>query len=93
VYAATGRRFSARQFHLFRLADGRLAEHIAVRDDLTGPCPSPASHAPGLMLAEGLRPDLDGGTLCPVYGPPLAVGDPARVCPTGAIDDATPLGR
>ena len=34
VFPATGRRFSARQFHLFRLADGRLADHIAVRDDL-----------------------------------------------------------
>ena len=34
MFPATGQRFSARQFHLFRLAGGRLAEHIAVRDDL-----------------------------------------------------------
>ena len=34
VFPATGRQFSTRQFHLFRLADGRLADHIAVRDDL-----------------------------------------------------------
>jgi hypothetical protein len=34
VLPATGRRFSARQFHLFRPAGGRVAEHIAVRNDL-----------------------------------------------------------
>jgi predicted ester cyclase len=28
-------RFSARQTHWFRVADGKLAEHWATRDDLT----------------------------------------------------------
>ena len=32
---ATGRRFSASSSHWFRIADGRLAEHWATRDDLT----------------------------------------------------------
>ncbi|NEM92199.1 ester cyclase [Galbitalea soli] len=31
----TGKRFSARQTHWFRVADGKLAEHWATRDDLT----------------------------------------------------------
>lgn len=31
----TGRRFTSQQGHWFRVADGRLAEHWAVRDDLT----------------------------------------------------------
>jgi len=31
----TGRRFSARQSHWFRVEDGKLAEHWAIRDDLT----------------------------------------------------------
>ena len=31
----TGRRFSARQSHWFRVADGKLAEHWATRDDLS----------------------------------------------------------
>ena len=31
----TGRRFDARQSHWFRVADGRLCEHWATRDDLT----------------------------------------------------------
>jgi len=31
----TGRTFSARQTHWFRMAEGRLAEHWATRDDLT----------------------------------------------------------
>jgi hypothetical protein len=29
----TGRRFEAEQMHLIRIADGRIAEHWAVRDD------------------------------------------------------------
>jgi predicted ester cyclase len=31
----TGQRFSSRSSHWFRVADGRLAEHWATRDDLT----------------------------------------------------------
>ena len=31
----TGRRFDARQSHWFRVAEGRLCEHWATRDDLT----------------------------------------------------------
>jgi steroid delta-isomerase-like uncharacterized protein len=31
---ATGRRFSAKQIHIFRVADGKVAEHWAARDDL-----------------------------------------------------------
>jgi predicted ester cyclase len=30
----TGRRFAARQSHWFRVADGKLAEHWATREDL-----------------------------------------------------------
>jgi steroid delta-isomerase-like uncharacterized protein len=30
----TGKEFSARQIHIWRVADGRLAEHWGVRDDL-----------------------------------------------------------
>ena len=31
---ATGKRFSARQSHWFRVEDGKLAEHWATREDL-----------------------------------------------------------
>ena len=63
VFPATGRRFSVRQFHLFRLADGRLAEHVAVRDDLgmmtqlgfIPPRPATAMRLLGLHLAGGAR--------------------------------------
>ncbi len=34
-FPATGRRFSARSSHWFRVTGGRLAEHWATRDDLT----------------------------------------------------------
>ena len=34
--APTGKRFSSRSSHWFRIADGKLAEHWATRDDLTG---------------------------------------------------------
>jgi steroid delta-isomerase-like uncharacterized protein len=30
----TGKRFSQRQYHILRVADGKIAEHWAVRDDL-----------------------------------------------------------
>jgi predicted SnoaL-like aldol condensation-catalyzing enzyme len=34
VVPPTGNRFAARQSHWYRVADGKLAEHWAVRDDL-----------------------------------------------------------
>jgi predicted ester cyclase len=34
VFPPTGRAFAARQVHWFRLADGAIAEHDAVRDDM-----------------------------------------------------------
>jgi predicted ester cyclase len=34
AFPATGHEFAVRQCHVFRLRDGLLAEHIAVRDDL-----------------------------------------------------------
>lgn len=34
VMPPTGRRFSARQSHWYRVVDGKLAEHWATRDDL-----------------------------------------------------------
>jgi predicted ester cyclase len=63
VFPATGRRFSVRQFHLFHLADGRLADHIAVRDDLgmmtqfgfIPPRAATAMRLLGLHLAGGAR--------------------------------------
>jgi predicted ester cyclase len=35
VVPATGKRFSARQSHWFRVEDGKLAEHWATREDLS----------------------------------------------------------
>jgi len=35
VMPPTGKVFAARQSHWFRIADGKLAEHWATRDDLT----------------------------------------------------------
>lgn len=63
VFPATGRRLSVRQFHLFRLADDRLAEHVAVRDDLgmmtqlgfIPPRPATAMRLLGLHLSGGAR--------------------------------------
>jgi len=48
VVPPTGKRFSARQSHWFRVEEGKLAEHWAIRDDLT------------VMLQLGLvpRPEL-----------------------------------
>jgi len=34
VFPPTGRPFAARQVHWFRIEDGAIAEHDAVRDDL-----------------------------------------------------------
>ena len=42
----TGKRFAAQQVHWFRVADGKLAEHWAVRDDL------------GMMRQLGVIPTL-----------------------------------
>ena len=33
-HAPTGKRFSAKQIHIFRMAGGQIAEHWAARDDL-----------------------------------------------------------
>jgi predicted ester cyclase len=35
VLPPTGRRVSVRNFHMFRVRDGRIAEHWALRDDLS----------------------------------------------------------
>jgi ketosteroid isomerase-like protein len=48
VVPPTGKRFSARQSHWFRVENGKLAEHWAIRDDLTvmlqlGVVPRPGS--------------------------------------------------
>jgi hypothetical protein len=34
VFPPTGREFATRQVHWFRIEDGAIAEHDAVRDDL-----------------------------------------------------------
>ncbi len=44
--APTGKRFSVEHIHIFRITDGKLSEHWAVRDDLgmtrqLGVVPSP----------------------------------------------------
>jgi predicted ester cyclase len=49
--APTGRRVEANQVHMWRLEDGKIAEHRAVRDDLTlfiqvGAVPAPGGPAP-----------------------------------------------
>jgi predicted ester cyclase len=43
IVPPTGKRFAARQSHWFRVADGKLAEHWATREDLP------------VMLAAGRR--------------------------------------
>ncbi len=48
VIPATGRSFSTRKSHWFRVRDGRLAEHWATRDDL------------GTMLQLGVIPEPGG---------------------------------
>jgi predicted ester cyclase len=35
VFPPTGKRFSARQSHWYRVADNKLAEHWVTREDLT----------------------------------------------------------
>ena len=50
VIPPTGRRFSARQSHWFRVQDGKLAEHWATRDDL------PAMLQLGVIAPPGAPP-------------------------------------
>jgi len=47
VVPATGKRFTARQSHWFRMADDRLVEHWAMRDDLAVMLQLGILHAPG----------------------------------------------
>ena len=47
VMPPTGKRFSARQTHWFRVEDGRLAEHWATRDDLPAMIQLGAIQSPG----------------------------------------------
>jgi predicted ester cyclase len=47
VIPPTGRHFSARQSHWFRIRDGKLAEHWATRDDLTAMLQLGALQRPG----------------------------------------------
>ena len=56
VFPATGRSFAARQVHWFRIADGAIAEHDAVRDDLAmarqvGWVPPKPAYAIRMLLA------------------------------------------
>ena len=46
VVPPTGRRFSARQSHWFRVADGKLAEHWATREDLVAMLGDVGHHPP-----------------------------------------------
>jgi steroid delta-isomerase-like uncharacterized protein len=50
---ATGRRFAASQSHWFRIRDGKLAEHWATRDDLTGLIQIGLIDVPGAAPAGG----------------------------------------
>jgi predicted ester cyclase len=51
VIPPTGRRFSARQTHWYRVADGKIAEHWATREDL------PAMLQLGVIRPPGPPPD------------------------------------
>ena len=52
----TGRRFSAEQAHWYRVVDGRLAEHWAVRDDLRTMVQLGVVARPGPAGQSGRRP-------------------------------------
>ena len=47
VVPPTGKRFAARQSHWFRVADGKLAEHWATREDLPAMLQLGVVHPPG----------------------------------------------
>jgi predicted ester cyclase len=47
VVPPTGKRFAARQSHWFRVADGKLAEHWATREDLVAMLQLGVVQAPG----------------------------------------------
>jgi len=56
VIPPTGRRFSARQSHWFRIRDGRLAEHWATREDLPAMLQLGVIQAPGAAPPDSARP-------------------------------------
>jgi predicted ester cyclase len=65
VVPPTGKRFAARQSHWFRVADGKLAEHWATREDLVAMLQLGVVQPPGPR-----RPKLrgDGASLAPRPG-------------------------
>ncbi len=74
VIPPTGRTFSSRQSHWFRVRDGRLAEHWATRDDLVtmlqlGLVPGPGRPDGG--EAPGPRPGATAGAPAGAPGPGL----------------------
>ena len=69
VIPPTGRHFSAHQSHWFRVQDGKLAEHWAVRDDLSAM----------LQLGGIQRPGPPSGA----GGPPGAAVRPRRAARLG----------
>ena len=52
VVPPTGKRFAARQSHWFRVADGKLVEHWATRDDLTAMLQLGVVRPPGRQARE-----------------------------------------
>ena len=56
VIPPTGRRFSARQSHWFRIRDGLLAEHWATREDLPAMVQLGVIQAPGAAPPDSARP-------------------------------------
>src|SRR4029453_711294 len=79
VVPPTGKRFSARQSHWYRVADGKLAEHWGTREDLPTMLQLGFIHPPGgpppgtrrRFLGAGLNParvrsrGRDDGHVCP----------------------------
>ncbi len=62
---ATGKRFSARQSHWFRVADGKLAEHWATREDL------PAMIQLGIVRPRRTTAPLGQGLVQPPHQQPF----------------------